>query len=498
MAWEKNPYTILGVAQSATVDEIRAAYRSIARRLHPDVNPDNVAAHEQFQDVTQAHEILTNSSQRRSVDERLKREQEQSTYFFTLQVTPSKRSVVKLKESQVIYLLAEILPDPQLYAEKQKQETHLNLTLVLDQSNSMNGTRIEKVRIAAHQIIDSLSENDIISVVTFNDRADTIIAATPVKDKPALKARTSMIVPRGGTEIYKGLLAGVEENRKLLTPKMVNHVILLTDGHTFGDQDACLDLARTAATEGIGISAMGLGHDWNDKFLDELASLTGGNSEYIRSAGAVVRFLNDHVRSLSNTFADRMVLSVAVDPDVIIESAFRLSPSPQPVAVGGGIVPLGSLQMNRPVSLLMQLQLPADMELGVRSVVRLVAAGDILSNLSAHHQEVTDIRVTIVDQPTHEEPPNVILDALSKLTLYRLQERAQEALESGDTNEATRRLENLATRLLAMGQEELAQQARSEAQRVTHTQQLSDTGRKTLKYQTRHLLMNNVGEEDQE
>jgi hypothetical protein len=76
-----------------------------------------------------------------------------------------------------------------------------------------------------------------------------------------------------------------------------------------------------------------------------------------------------------------------------------------------------------------------------------------------------------------------------------LQERAQEALESGDVNEATRRLENLATRLLAMGEEELANQALSEARRVAHTADLSDKGRKALKYQTRYLLASPINED---
>jgi phage shock protein A len=60
--------------------------------------------------------------------------------------------------------------------------------------------------------------------------------------------------------------------------------------------------------------------------------------------------------------------------------------------------------------------------------------------------------------------------------------------------EATRRLENLATRLLAIGQEDLANEALAEARRVAHTADLSDKGRKTLKYQTRHLLLPAVEE----
>ncbi|MFN8380141.1 MAG: VWA domain-containing protein, partial [Anaerolineae bacterium] len=80
------------------------------------------------------------------------------------------------------------------------------------------------------------------------------------------------------------------------------------------------------------------------------------------------------------------------------------------------------------------------------------------------------------------------------LTLYRMQERAQEALDKGDVRTATRRLENLATRLMEMGELELAAQAQMEAQQVSFTHSLSDVGRKTLKYQTRSLLMNALEE----
>jgi hypothetical protein len=73
--------------------------------------------------------------------------------------------------------------------------------------------------------------------------------------------------------------------------------------------------------------------------------------------------------------------------------------------------------------------------------------------------------------------------------MYQMQERAREALERGDVTEATRRLENLATRLLAEGESELATQVLAEARRVAHTSGISDKGRMTIKYQTRHLLL---------
>ncbi|MCB9451753.1 MAG: DnaJ domain-containing protein [Anaerolineaceae bacterium] len=490
-----NPYITLGVSPDASVDEIKAAYRRIARRLHPDTNQDNPGAAVQFKDITTAHELLTDPDRRRKYDLDAAKRRENNDFIFSLRVTPSKRAINPLPEVQVMYLLAEILPDPRAKEVEQTRESRLNLTLVLDRSNSMNGTRLDKVKVAAHQIIDQMNEKDILSVIIFNDRAEVLIPATPVENKTALKAKISMMNASGGTEIFKGLSAGTDQNKRYLAPKLVNHVVLLTDGNTYGDQEACITLARSAAEQGICISAMGLGQEWNDEFLDELASITGGTSSYINSASAVVRFLNDHVRNLSNAFAERTRLSVAPDSDVRLESAFKLSPHPQPLVVGEDYIQLGSLQATRHISVLLQFQMPPNMNIGFRSIARLVAEADILANHQQHFQSVSDLSLEIAENPPPEDPPISILDALGKLTLYRMQERAQEALQSGDVREATRRLENLATRLLAMGEEDLAHQAMSEARRVAYTSNLSDQGRKTLKYQTRFLLLGSSSEE---
>ena len=490
MSTEKNPYKILGIPEDASAEDIKAVYRKIARRLHPDVNPNNVAAQSQFQDVSNAHELLTNSSRKATFDLTLKTKKTDGDYFFTFQVIESKKVVYPLAEPQVIYMLADIHPDPRADEIKQR-ESNLNLTLVLDQSNSMTGARIERVKVAAHQIIDSLGENDILSVVVFNDRAEIIIPATRVTDKPALKAKVSLINASGGTEIFQGLSAGMNQVKQYLGPKLVNHIILLTDGHTFGDQDKCLELASKAALDGVGISAMGLGHDWNDQFLDEISSRTGGASSFISSVGTVVKFMNEHVRNLSNSFAERMLLSVATDPDVQLESAFKLSPHPQPLSIEGGNIVLGGLPKNRPISVLLQFQVPGNMPEGQRHFARLIVSGEILANTNAQFYMVRDPLFEITkDTSIRQEPPTSILDALSKLTLYRLQERAQDALDKGDINEATRRLENLATRLIELGKTELANEAMTEAKRVKMTHQLSTGGRMTIKYQTRHLLAN--------
>ena len=69
MAWEFDPYSILGVPASAQSEDIKSAYRRIARRLHPDANPTNPGAAVQFSDVTAAYELLLDPIRRKMYDE---------------------------------------------------------------------------------------------------------------------------------------------------------------------------------------------------------------------------------------------------------------------------------------------------------------------------------------------------------------------------------------------------------------------------------------------
>jgi len=64
----KNPYTLLGVSKTATEKEMKSAYRKLAKKLHPDVNPDNPAAEAKFKEVTAAYNLLSNPELRKQYD----------------------------------------------------------------------------------------------------------------------------------------------------------------------------------------------------------------------------------------------------------------------------------------------------------------------------------------------------------------------------------------------------------------------------------------------
>lgn len=64
----KDYYAVLGVDKTASPDEIKKAYRKLARKLHPDLNPDDPTAEEKFKELNEAHEVLSDEENRRKYD----------------------------------------------------------------------------------------------------------------------------------------------------------------------------------------------------------------------------------------------------------------------------------------------------------------------------------------------------------------------------------------------------------------------------------------------
>lgn len=69
MANEKDLYAVLGVPRKASVDEIKKAYRKLARKHHPDLNPGNKQAEERFKEISVAQDVLTDPEKRKIYDE---------------------------------------------------------------------------------------------------------------------------------------------------------------------------------------------------------------------------------------------------------------------------------------------------------------------------------------------------------------------------------------------------------------------------------------------
>src|SRR3954467_4096215 len=69
MAAQRDYYQLLGVAETATTDEIKKAFRRLAKQHHPDRNPNNPQASERFKEINEAHDVLSDAAKRKKYDQ---------------------------------------------------------------------------------------------------------------------------------------------------------------------------------------------------------------------------------------------------------------------------------------------------------------------------------------------------------------------------------------------------------------------------------------------
>lgn len=481
---KQDHYAILGVFRDASQEEIKRAYFEAAQRLHPD---KNVAAGETelFLEIQKAYEILSNPKRRNLYDATLPPEIEVNSAL-KHEILFSRPNLVSLSEPQLVYALLEI----GTRAEKDSLPTPpLNICLVLDRSTSMQGDKMDMVKATAIQLLRSLRPEDVLSVIAFSDYAEVIVPAAVNMDIKKQEGRIQMMQASGATEIYNGLQAGLKEIRRTLDPSRVNHIILLTDGQTYGDEQACLKLAEEAAAHNVGITGMGIGNDWNDIFLDALAGKTGGSSAYISKPKDIQRLLVDKFNALISTYADDVVLEFKIPEHVKLNYVFRLQPE------GGSVelespMHLGPILRDTPLHVLFEF-LVSPPALADDTVELL--NGALKASITVRPTPVPPIRVNLKrevhNNPSMDPPPSRILSALSQLTLYRMQERARAAADQGHYDSASRHLKNLATHLLSQGEHSLAKTALFEADNLERMHAWSAGGTKNIKYNTRALLL---------
>jgi Ca-activated chloride channel family protein len=481
-------YSLLGLPRNASQEEIRKAYFEAARRLHPDRNTAPGET-EFFLDIQEAYEVLSNPQKRANYDAALAPEKS-TAHLFKQKILFSRKSLLDIPDPQLIYVLLEYTPNVESDAPPAPP---LNLCLILDRSTSMRGLNMDMLKATAIQVMRRLRSQDTFSLIVFSDRPETIIPATRSLDFSKLEARIQMLQPSGGTEIFPALESGFAEVSRSADSAQVNHIILITDGRTYGDEEKCLSLAQKAAGQGIGISGLGIGHEWNDAFLDELASRTGGSSMYVASPQDIQRVLLDKFSRLGKAYAEETKLEFALKEGVELRYAFRLQPEAGLLPIASPI-PFGPILCDGNLKILMELGIKLK-SANAESVI--LIEGKLYTTVHNRPTPLKPITVNLVRPITKEAgaapPPAQIMDALSKLTLYRLQEQARLEVKAGEFNRASEHLQQLATHLLAQGERGLARTVLLEAERIHQQKSLSEEGNKEIKYGTRALLM--AGEE---
>lgn len=484
-----NYYARLGIPRDASQDEVQRAYRRAARQFHPDTNK-HTGANELFLLVQEAFETLQDPQLRREYDATLPEDIEAPPALM-VNALYSRPQITPDEPGQVIYVLLDLKPSAS--EEERRLKPPLNVALVLDTSTSMAGARLGQVVKAASQFVSQLSEHDILSVITFNDRAQVVVPAQPGLDVQRLISRLSTLQTSGGTEMYQGLKAGLVEVQRHLRASATNHIVLITDGRTYGDEAACLDLASQAAQQGIPISAIGIGDEWNEEFIDQLVSKSGGSSLYADKSAEIHTLLEKRLNTLGLSYANNVKLSYENGAMSKLNYVFRLSPDLGPVSLQQPIF-LGNVPQNDSLSVLLEFEIDSrEAQDGYLTLAEGRLSLDVptrpIPSNSARFQLTRQISEII--EP--EAPPNTLITAIGKLSLYRMQERARHELEHGDSEAAAKRMRMLATRLLSQGQRSLARTVLLAAEDLKQSEALGAKEGKQIKYGTRALIDDTEG-----
>jgi len=388
-----------------------------------------------------------------------------------------------LAQPQLAYVLLEMVTT-QAIANVQMP---LNFCFVLDKSGSMDDdNKIGQLREAVKHAIDLLQPGDLVSIIAFDSSPKTLCTSQTAQDKNRLKREVDRLTAGGGTQMAPAMRAGLDQVRRHLGRDRVNRLVILTDGQTENEPD-CLREADNAAREGVSIIALGLGADWNDNLLTEVAQRAQGTADYIAQPDQIVQYFQRQVQEGQGAIVQNALLTLRLMQGVQPRKVWRVAPlisdlGVRPLSDRDVQVPLGEMVKDQPQGILVELLLPPRND-GRYRVAQADVSYDIpISGIVGEHTRA-DVVINYTSNPALAQMVNPrVMNIVEKVTAFKLQTRALQEAQAGDRAGATQKLRQAATMLLGQGETDLARTLQLEADRLEQSGQMSEEGKKTIKF----------------
>jgi Ca-activated chloride channel family protein len=405
----------------------------------------------------------------------------------TLRATLARPFLAASNAPQVAYLLLEVQPT-QVVAQVRMP---VNVSFVLDRSGSMKGDKIERVRRATAHALDLLDDQDTVSVVIFDHRTQVLIPASPVRQRDEMQEEISKIRDAGGTRIAPAVERALQEIAQG-DSGAIRRLVLLTDGQTEHEKE-CLLRAQDAGQMGVPITALGVGKDWNEDLLIEMANHSGGTADYIDQADKIIEYFQTTVQRAQNAAIQNTQLTLRLVQGVTPRAVWQVIPlidnlGYRPISERDVNVPLGELETGQGRTLLIEL-LVQPRPIGQYRIGQLEATYDVpalnLSGEKVRHDVVMSF-TNDANELQQLSPP--VMNIVEKISAFKLQTRALKELEEGNLAGATQKLKSAVTRLLSQGETELAQTMQQEVDNLEQGRTLSSEGQKTIKFGTRKTV----------
>jgi hypothetical protein len=273
----------------------------------------------------------------------------------------------------------------------------------------------------------------------------------------------------------------------------ISRLILLTDGRTYGDESRCVEIARRGQSRGIGLTALGIGTEWNEDLLETMTASENSRAQYIATAQDVVKVFADEVKRLHAIFAQQVHLSLETRPGALIRSLDQVRPFIAPITIveeeeRRWAANLGDWPDTGVQGFLIEIVVPA-LPVGDHPVLKLTLRYHLpAANLRDQvREELIRISMRPAAEVTHHVDATV-KHWLERLVAYRLQASAWKHAAEGRLAEASERLHMAGTRMLNVGDTALAHTLQQEATRILRSGAASEEGRKRIRFGTRGLI----------
>lgn len=409
----------------------------------------------------------------------------------TLDCQVSYNNVMVTSENKLVYLLAEVLPG----AIAEAGTAAMNLSIVLDKSGSMYAAeKLEYVVTAVQHLIDKLRPDDICSIIAFADKARVVIPAGPIHDKESAKRiirNIDHIDVGSGTEMLRGVNAAIEEINRNFSKERTNHCILLTDGLTLHERK-CKSRCEEGAEQGVSFSTIGVGDDFNEKLLLDIASACRGKSYYIDIPRDIPDIFGEELKGYQSVVVLNPKLQMKLSKGIEVRRAHKVKPQINDLGAVPSInrvvtINLQDLQQDEIQSVLFELVLPSR-RAGTYRVAQVKLNYEVPAGGMMQESVSKDITITYTNDSRLASRVNPkVIQVVDLVSVFRQQTKALEFAQAGDTSKATRLLRSAATTLLQHGQQDLADQAMEEAKRIEGGARMTSRGTKKLEYGTRKL-----------
>lgn len=375
--------------------------------------------------------------------------------------------VVTVQQPHKLYLIARLTAGS---APDDLKRRPLNLSLVIDHSGSMAGDKLDYTRQAAQFLVQNLSMRDVLSIVIYNNRVETLVAPAPVQHKDAITQRIDEIKASGTTNLSGGWLEAANHVALNQRDDYLNRVILMTDGlanRGIIEPDRLVSLGKQKFETGISTTTMGLGDDFNEDLLIAIANASGGAFYFIESPEVAPTIFQEELRGLLSVVGQNLVISL--EPGEYVSGISQLNAYPSTADKQRVSFRLGDVFGDEIKTLALELSLPAIDQTGEMKIATLRFDYDELTENGAEHR-VLEMPVIINIAPEGQQPLPANVEVSQSVLLLKSAQARQEAVEQADRGNYAGASQSLRTAADAIAQSGLSGEALSEEQEALRKQ----------------------------